>query len=253
MKIQTVLRFCHGLHLIQPIYDNMFPIFWVRSVVSCENWPIFPKCHHLNPPRTPGTRGTCGSTFGTWSWSPGRAGAFWTKIGVFPWHFFSMEFWNDISWTSANWLLFVLVFFMEVVFPSAPEIRSSLDHPWHPKQPPRADGLKTVLAEKLELAELPEPDLLEYPTCPRRGPFTRNWEKEIFETKKRGAIFFLTDILAPRFVNMLGIFWLLVSFHRFSMTFFCFDHLLEARNWFQILPWEPWLGILWRGSWGLVS
>ena len=47
MKIQTVLRFCHGLHLIQPIYDNMFPIFWVRSVVSCEKWPIFPKCHNL--------------------------------------------------------------------------------------------------------------------------------------------------------------------------------------------------------------
>lgn len=47
MKIQTVLRFCHGLHLIQPIYENMFPIFWVWSVVSCENWPIFPKCHHL--------------------------------------------------------------------------------------------------------------------------------------------------------------------------------------------------------------
>ena len=85
---------------------------------------------------------------------------------------------------------------MEVVFPSAPEIRSSLDHPWHPKQLPRADGLKTVLAEKLELAELPEPELLEYPTCPRRGPFTRRErerEKEKFETKKTdGAIFFWT-------------------------------------------------------------
>ena len=51
--------------------------------------------------------------------------------------------------------------------------------------------MKTVLAEKLELAELPEPELLEYPTCPRRGPFTRRERKEIFETKKKRGHFFL--------------------------------------------------------------
>lgn len=48
----------------------------------------------LNPPRTLGTRGTFGNTFGTWSWSPGRAGATknWCKM---PWNFWN--FWKDMQ------------------------------------------------------------------------------------------------------------------------------------------------------------
>ena len=155
MKIQTILRFCHGLHLILAyIYDNMFPIFWVWSVVSCENWPIFPKCHHLMAQNFFLLEG---------SWNPhsirqgppvqeerlaallaldhgalGEQALLTKKDGCIPLTFlFSMEFWNfGMTFPEHHQIgccLFVLGHFLvEVVFPSAPEIRSSLDHPWHP-------------------------------------------------------------------------------------------------------------------------